>query len=41
MTVAFVFRAETTERELLPRVLAAGDALHPEAREAALKYRSS
>ncbi|KUL44440.1 sulfurase [Streptomyces violaceusniger] len=41
VTVAFLFRAETTERELLPRVLAAGDALHPEAREAALKYRSS
>lgn len=39
VTVAFLFRAETTERELLPRVLAAGDALHPEAREAALKYR--
>ncbi|MFE5126457.1 MOSC domain-containing protein [Streptomyces sp. NPDC056669] len=40
VTVAFLFRAETTERELLPRVLVAGDALHPEARKAALKYRS-
>ncbi|QDL71374.1 MOSC domain-containing protein [Streptomyces malaysiensis subsp. malaysiensis] len=40
VTVAFLFRAETMERELLPRVLAAGDALHPEARDAALKYRA-
>ncbi|MBI0300984.1 MOSC domain-containing protein [Streptomyces sp. PRKS01-29] len=41
VTVAFLFRAETTERELLPRVLAAGEALHPEARETALKYRAT
>ncbi|MCO8302521.1 MOSC domain-containing protein [Streptomyces hygroscopicus] len=41
VTVAFLFRAETLERELLPRVLAAGDALHPEARKAALKYRAA
>ncbi|MEU4890825.1 MOSC domain-containing protein [Streptomyces sp. NPDC044780] len=40
VTVAFLFRAETLERELLPRVLAAGDALHPAAREAAQKYRA-
>ncbi|MFE2183098.1 MOSC domain-containing protein [Streptomyces sp. NPDC059455] len=41
VTIAFLFRAETTERELLPRVLAAGDALRPEVRKAALKYRSA
>ncbi|MET7900246.1 MOSC domain-containing protein [Streptomyces sp. NPDC005355] len=40
VTVSFLFRAETTERALLPRVLAAGDALHPEARAAALKYEA-
>ncbi|MEU8822214.1 MOSC domain-containing protein [Streptomyces sp. NPDC048636] len=38
VTVAFQFRAVTTERTLLPRVLAAGDALHPEARAKALDY---
>ncbi|GHH13545.1 sulfurase [Streptomyces lanatus] len=38
VTVALQFRAVTTERALLPRLLAAGDALHPEAREAARKY---
>ncbi|MCT9112094.1 MOSC domain-containing protein [Streptomyces mirabilis] len=38
VTVAFAFRAETTERALLTRVLAAGDALHPELREMAKKY---
>ncbi|MFJ3303475.1 MOSC domain-containing protein [Streptomyces sp. NPDC086549] len=38
VTVALQFRAETTERELLPRVLAAGTALHPEALEEARKY---
>ncbi|WP_190033192.1 MOSC domain-containing protein [Streptomyces fructofermentans] len=38
VTVAFEFRAMTTERQLLPRVLAAGDALHPEARETARTY---
>ncbi|WP_344961474.1 MOSC domain-containing protein [Streptomyces thioluteus] len=30
VSVSFAFRARTTERALLPRVLAAGDALHPE-----------
>jgi MOSC domain-containing protein YiiM len=34
VTVAMVFRAETTERELLPRLLAAGDELHPSTRTA-------
>ncbi|MEV3857928.1 MOSC domain-containing protein [Streptomyces sp. NPDC050095] len=38
VTVAFAFRAVTTERELLPRVLAAGDALHPEELRAAREY---
>ncbi|MGX2996796.1 MOSC domain-containing protein [Streptomyces sp. JNUCC 64] len=38
VTVAMEFRALTTHRELLPRVLAAGDALHPETRERALTY---
>jgi MOSC domain-containing protein YiiM len=38
VTVAVQFRAVTTDRTLLPRLLAAGSALHPEAREAALKY---
>jgi len=38
VTVAVAFRAVTTERELLPRLLAAGDALHPEGREQALEY---
>jgi MOSC domain-containing protein YiiM len=38
VTVALQFRAETTRRELLPRVLAAGTALHPEALEEARKY---
>ncbi|GGO55730.1 sulfurase [Streptomyces daqingensis] len=37
VTVAFLFRALTLEPELLPRLLAAGDALHPEARETALR----
>ncbi|MCQ4210488.1 MOSC domain-containing protein, partial [Streptomyces longispororuber] len=31
VTVALQFRAVTTERQLLPQLLAAGDALHPEA----------
>lgn len=35
---AFLFRALTTERNLLPRVLAAGDALTARDREEALKY---
>ncbi|MBH1935234.1 MOSC domain-containing protein [Streptomyces sp. AV19] len=35
VSVSFAFRARTTERTLLPRVLAAGDALHPELRRKA------
>ncbi|MFC9268457.1 MOSC domain-containing protein [Streptomyces zhihengii] len=38
VTVAMSFRAETVERSLLPRVLAAGDALHPEQLRDALAY---
>ncbi|WP_107481817.1 MOSC domain-containing protein [Streptomyces sp. JHA26] len=38
VTVALQFRAVTTERELLPRLLAAGDALHPEALATARTY---
>ncbi|MEW2249351.1 MOSC domain-containing protein [Streptomyces sp. NPDC006975] len=38
VTVAVQFRAVTTERELLPRLLAAGEALHPDALAAARKY---
>lgn len=38
VTVALEFRATTTERELLPRLLAAGSALHPEALAAARRY---
>ncbi|BBC35985.1 hypothetical protein SGFS_072790 [Streptomyces graminofaciens] len=38
VTVALTFRAEMTERELLPRLLAAGDALHPEVWDEARKY---
>jgi MOSC domain-containing protein YiiM len=38
VTVAFQFRAVTTERSLLPRVLAAAEWLHPEAGETAEKY---
>ncbi|WP_405999076.1 MOSC domain-containing protein [Streptomyces sp. NBC_00829] len=38
VTVEMAFRAETTERTLLPRVLAAGDALHPELLRAAVAY---
>ncbi|MDQ1047960.1 MOSC domain-containing protein YiiM [Streptomyces sp. V4I2] len=38
VTVALVFRAITTERQLQPRLLAAGEALHSEAREWARKY---
>ncbi|GAA0340779.1 MOSC domain-containing protein [Streptomyces olivoreticuli] len=41
VTVSFLFRASTTERALLPDVLAAGDALHPEAHEKALAYRAA
>ncbi|MCS0600168.1 MOSC domain-containing protein [Streptomyces sp. LP11] len=38
VTAATQFRAVTTERELLPGLLAAGDALHPEALAAARKH---
>ncbi|MET9774146.1 MOSC domain-containing protein [Streptomyces sp. NPDC006367] len=38
VTVALQFRAVTTERELLPRLLAAGGALHPKALATARKY---
>ncbi|HCA85056.1 MAG TPA: MOSC domain-containing protein [Streptomyces sp.] len=37
VSVSFLFRALTLEPELLPRVLAAGDALHPEDRATALR----
>ncbi|MFF7332842.1 MOSC domain-containing protein [Streptomyces sp. NPDC090306] len=39
VSVALQFRAVTTERHLLPLLLAAGAALHPEARATALKYQ--
>ncbi|MGW9120401.1 MOSC domain-containing protein [Streptomyces sp. NPDC055663] len=38
VTVRMEFLATTTRRDLLPELLAAGDALHPEALRAALKY---
>lgn len=38
VTIAVAFRALTTERARLPELLAAGDALHPEARAKALKH---
>ncbi len=38
VTVAVQFRAVTIERGLLPRLLAAGEALHPESLAAARKY---
>ncbi|MCX4730077.1 MOSC domain-containing protein [Streptomyces sp. NBC_01363] len=38
VTVQMEFLAATTRRDLLPELLAAGDALHPEALRAALKY---
>ncbi|MGC9409958.1 MOSC domain-containing protein [Streptomyces sp. DZ1-3] len=38
VTVALQFRAVTTRRELLPRLLAAGEALHPDALAQARKY---
>ncbi|MBX7547274.1 MOSC domain-containing protein [Streptomyces sp. NPDC004232] len=38
VTAAMEFRATTTERELLPRLLAAGGALHSEALAQARKY---
>lgn len=38
ITVALSFRATMNERELLPRLLEAGEALHPHLREVARKY---
>ncbi|MGW5767658.1 MOSC domain-containing protein [Streptomyces longwoodensis] len=38
VTARMEFRATTTERDLLPRLLDAGEALHPEARTQARKY---
>ncbi|MFJ3497461.1 MOSC domain-containing protein [Streptomyces sp. NPDC086091] len=38
VTARMEFLATTTRRDLLPELLAAGEALHPEAREAALAY---
>jgi MOSC domain-containing protein YiiM len=38
VTVALQFRAVTTERHLLPRLLAAGEAIHPESLAAAREY---
>ncbi|MGW0884963.1 MOSC domain-containing protein [Streptomyces sp. NPDC002671] len=38
VTTAMEFRAVTTERELLPQLLVAGEALHPETLAAACKY---
>ncbi|MFF8913391.1 MOSC domain-containing protein [Streptomyces sp. NPDC015032] len=38
VTVRLDFEASTTRRELLPHLLAAGNALHPETLRAALKY---
>lgn len=38
VTAALQFRAVTTERTLLPRLLAAGEALHPEALRKAREY---
>ncbi|RII21015.1 6-N-hydroxylaminopurine resistance protein [Streptomyces sp. YIM 130001] len=40
VTVSFQFRAHTTERTLLPRLLAAGDALHQEDLAAVRKYEA-
>ncbi|MFB6843664.1 MOSC domain-containing protein [Streptomyces sp. NPDC056373] len=39
VTVALQFRAVTTERELLPRLVAAGEALHPEVLRTAREYQ--
>jgi MOSC domain-containing protein YiiM len=38
VTIAMAFRASTTERALLPRLLEAGDDLDPELRQAALSW---
>jgi MOSC domain-containing protein YiiM len=40
VTVAFLFRALMTERNLMPRILAAGKALHPEATRSAREWVS-
>jgi len=41
VTVSYLFRALTTSSELLPGILAAGDALHPEAARRARERRSA
>ncbi|MET7382808.1 MOSC domain-containing protein [Streptomyces sp. NPDC005526] len=41
VTVALQFRAATIDRALLPRLLAAGTALHPESLAAARKYAAA
>ncbi|WNM29696.1 MOSC domain-containing protein [Streptomyces sp. Li-HN-5-11] len=41
VTVALQFRAVTTDRSLLPRLLPAGTALHPESLAAARKYTAA
>ncbi|MFD3520983.1 MOSC domain-containing protein [Streptomyces sp. NPDC058653] len=41
VTVALAFRAATTERELLPRLLAAGEALHTEELRSAREYAAN
>ncbi|MFF8940945.1 MOSC domain-containing protein [Streptomyces sp. NPDC014864] len=41
VTVALEFRAATTDRTLLPRLLAAGRALHPESLAAARRYAAA
>ena len=41
VTVSLFFRAELTDRDLLPRLLAAGDYLHPSTRAAAEKHLAS
>ncbi|MFE0378351.1 MOSC domain-containing protein [Streptomyces inhibens] len=38
VTVGLMFRAVTTQRELLPRLLETGEALHADARRRAVKY---
>ncbi|THA27624.1 MOSC domain-containing protein [Streptomyces sp. RKND-216] len=41
VTVSQLFRAVTTEPDLLPKLLDAGDALHPEARSKAMRRTAS
>ena len=38
VTVSLVYQAELTDRDLLPRLLAAGDHLHPSTRDAVAKH---